>query len=210
MAAVRRDGKMIEAQSEMKFSDAELEFLAEDEQVEIVPRFKFREVQLLTGPCGKFEPMVPVKVPLWFALQLQEQKMCTIQLPSYLSPEELDEQVEQEERDRELNHLSPMHFHYHELAALMQRHSRTFQESDSWIKVKDVEEVRDRKLHTSLGELQGYTPVVKISNATAMEINTVRPFLVASLHKFRTLHVAEAAVAGVSQNAVDSQAAGGL
>ena len=35
MAAQRRDGKMIEAQTEMKFSDAELEFLAEDEMVHI-------------------------------------------------------------------------------------------------------------------------------------------------------------------------------
>lgn len=97
-----------------------------------------------------------------------------------------------------------------QLAALMQRHSRAFQEAGSWIKVNDVEELRDRKLHTSLGELQEYNPVVKIANATAMEINTIRPFLVSAVHKFRNLQKAEDELAGISQNVGDSQAAGGL
>jgi hypothetical protein len=40
-----------------------------------------------------WQPMVPVKVPMWFALQLQEQKMCTIQVPQFLSARQLDAQV---------------------------------------------------------------------------------------------------------------------
>jgi len=59
MAATHREGRMIEVQGEMRFTDAELEFIAEDEIVEIVPRFRFQEVQLLSGNLGKFEVHSP-------------------------------------------------------------------------------------------------------------------------------------------------------
>lgn len=43
---------------EMKFAPNELEFLAEEESIEIVPRFSFEIIELLSGSVGPFEVRV--------------------------------------------------------------------------------------------------------------------------------------------------------
>ena len=40
----------------------ELEMIAENELIEIVPNFKREEIQLISGPVGPFKPNKPIKV----------------------------------------------------------------------------------------------------------------------------------------------------
>ena len=62
------------------------ELLAEEELVEVVPNFKFpKQINLISGTFGPFQPTVPIKVPLWMALNLQRQHKCTINIPKWVS-----------------------------------------------------------------------------------------------------------------------------
>ena len=54
----------IKQHGEMCFSAKELEFLAEDEMIEIIPRFSFQEIGLLSGSIGPFQ------VIRWLTCQL--------------------------------------------------------------------------------------------------------------------------------------------
>lgn len=61
------------------------EFLSEDELIEIVPNFNHDKVlHLINGDFGPFTPAVPVKVPLWMALNLFSKQKCKINVPQWL------------------------------------------------------------------------------------------------------------------------------
>ena len=100
-------------EEEMKITANELEYLAENEDVEIVPRFQFDAVTFLqrnpkskNGQFGPFLPLRPVIVPLWLALQLKQQKLCSISPPAWMSIEKLTEILEKERKSRENNLLT--------------------------------------------------------------------------------------------------------
>ena len=100
-------------EEEMKISANELEYLAENEEVEIVPRFQFDSIKLLqrnprsaNGHFGPFLPLRPVIVPLWLALQLKQQRLCSISPPSWMSMAKLQETLDEERKSRENNLLT--------------------------------------------------------------------------------------------------------
>ncbi len=66
------------------FSNNQLEFLAEDEIVTVVPNFEGDKLQLIMGDFGPFKPLKPVGVPLWLALSMKKKQMCSIQPPQWL------------------------------------------------------------------------------------------------------------------------------
>lgn len=62
------------------------EFLAEDELVEINPTFKYtQQLHLISGDFGPFHPSVPIKVPIWLALNLSRQHKCSILPPNWIT-----------------------------------------------------------------------------------------------------------------------------
>ena len=99
-------------EEEMKISANELEYLAEYVEIEIVPRFQFNTIKLLqkcnnaSGEYGPFLPLRPVIVPLWLALQLKQQRLCSISAPSWMSIAKLEETLENERQSREKNLLT--------------------------------------------------------------------------------------------------------
>lgn len=62
------------------------EFLAEEELIEIIPNFKYnKQLNLISGDFGPFQPSIPTKVPLWLALNLKRQHKCTVIIPKWVS-----------------------------------------------------------------------------------------------------------------------------
>ncbi|KAL7214873.1 hypothetical protein ACSBR1_027119 [Camellia fascicularis] len=61
-----------------EFSAAELEFLAEDEMIEIVPNMRMDTPNLICGDLGPFHPQIATQVPLWLAVALKKRGKCTI------------------------------------------------------------------------------------------------------------------------------------
>ncbi|KAJ3260550.1 DNA replication protein psf2 [Chytriomyces hyalinus] len=78
-------------------SPQEIEFLAENQQITIVPtRAIPNTVELLSGDYGPFRPPLKSKVPLWLALTLKKRGKCSIVPPLWLDPEYLELKLEQE------------------------------------------------------------------------------------------------------------------
>ncbi|KAI1305784.1 DNA replication complex GINS protein PSF2 [Halotydeus destructor] len=61
------------------------EFLAEEELIEIIPNFKYpKKLNLISGDFGPFVPSIPLKVPLWLAMNLNRQHKCMIMTPKWI------------------------------------------------------------------------------------------------------------------------------
>ena len=72
-------------------------FLAEDQLVEIVPKFVYdRKLCLICGEFGPFTPQVRTQVPLWLAINLRKQQKCEIIIPDWVK--QLKQKIEMEEQ----------------------------------------------------------------------------------------------------------------
>ncbi|KAL9275050.1 DNA replication complex GINS protein PSF2-like protein [Drosera capensis] len=82
------------------FSPAEMEFLAEDELMEIVPNMRIESLphqkkssrmepplRLISGDYGPFQPQIVTQVPMWLAVALKKRGKCTIRPPEWMSVE---------------------------------------------------------------------------------------------------------------------------
>lgn len=68
----------------------EVEFLGEKQLVSIVPSFTSDPLHLISGDFGPFRAGLPIKVPLWVAVNLKQQKRCRIQPPEWMEVEKLE------------------------------------------------------------------------------------------------------------------------
>jgi len=131
----------------------EVEFIAEDIDVEITPNFTSpaqREVKvLLFKNISSFEAQSCERVPLWLALSLKKRSKCTITIPNWLKTEKLDSILKTEQREEELqvrrsciesrNTLIPkqkIDFHYVEVALSLCKHAR--EDMTDWYQVYDL------------------------------------------------------------------------
>ncbi|CAK9135619.1 unnamed protein product [Ilex paraguariensis] len=170
------------------FSAAEMEFLAEDELVEIVPNMRMDPINLICGDFGPFRPQIATQVPLWLAVALKKRGKCTIRPPEWMSVDKLTQLLEAE-RDTE-RVFQPLPFHYVEISRLLFDHARDDIPDIYMVKslIEDIKDVRFHKIGTGLETISGRTNAVKLSNLSAMEVNIVRPFLAGALQTFYKLH----------------------
>ena len=75
----------------------EVEFLGEQSLVNIVPNFNFHPIYLISGAVGPFRAGIPVKVPIWLAINLKQQQKCRIICQEWMDVESLNE-IKEEER----------------------------------------------------------------------------------------------------------------
>ncbi|XP_010252459.1 PREDICTED: DNA replication complex GINS protein PSF2 [Nelumbo nucifera] len=166
------------------FSAAEVEFLAEDEMVEIVPNMKMGPLNFICGDFGPFRPQIATEVPLWLAVALKKRGKCTIRPPQWLSVEKLT-QVLEAERDSP-REFQPLPFHYVEISRLLFDHARDDIPDVYMVRslIEDIRYVRFSKVESGLETISGRTHAVKLKNLSAMEVNIVRPFVVRTLQAF--------------------------
>ncbi|KAF6986148.1 hypothetical protein CFC21_003932 [Triticum aestivum] len=166
------------------FSPSEVEFVAEDEIVEIVPNIRMEALNMICGDFGPFFPQIPSKVPLWLAVALKRRGKCTIRAPEWMTVERLTQVLDAErESPRE---FQPLPFHYIEISKLLFDHSRD-DITDAYLVrslIEDIRDVRFHKVETGLETISGRTHAVKLKNLSAMEVNIVRPFMVRTLQAF--------------------------
>jgi len=166
------------------FSPSEVEFVAEDEIVDIVPNIRMDALNMICGDFGPFYPQIPAKVPLWLAVALKKRGKCTIRTPDWMTVDRLTQVLEAErESSRE---FQPLPFHYIEISKLLFDHARD-DISDAYLVrslVEDIRDVRFHKVETGLETISGRTHAVKLKNLSAMEVNIVRPFMVRTLQAF--------------------------
>ncbi|PKA63535.1 DNA replication complex GINS protein PSF2 [Apostasia shenzhenica] len=171
----------------LSFSAPEVEFLAEDELVEIIPNLRMDALNMICGDFGPFFPQIATKVPLWLAVALKKRGKCSFRPPEWMSVERLTQVLEAErESPRE---FQPLPFHYVEISKLLIDNGHEDIPDIYMVRslIEDIRDVRFHKVETGLETISGRTHAVKLKNLSAMEVNIVRPFMVRALQAFYKL-----------------------
>ena len=69
---------------DLNMNPSENEFLAENEKIEIVPKFSHSVMTLIQGDVGPFKAGQVTKVPLWLAVMFKNGDKCSIETPEWL------------------------------------------------------------------------------------------------------------------------------
>ncbi|KAL0270670.1 UNVERIFIED_CONTAM: hypothetical protein PYX00_008004 [Menopon gallinae] len=77
---------------------AEVEFLAENEMVTIIPNFNYSKIFFIVDEVGPFRAGMPLRVPIWLAINLKSRQKCRIIPPDWMDLEKLEELKEEEIR----------------------------------------------------------------------------------------------------------------
>lgn len=80
---------------------AEIEFMAENEIIQIVPTFNHgSHAHLICGSFGPFRAGLPLNVPIWVAMNLRQKKFCRILAPDWMAVDKLQETLKVEKESR--------------------------------------------------------------------------------------------------------------
>ncbi|EIW72626.1 hypothetical protein TREMEDRAFT_26914 [Tremella mesenterica DSM 1558] len=137
----------------------ELTFLAEEEEISIVPLFSMTRIRLLSGIYGSFQPPSSSKVPLWLAISLKRKRKCRIVPPIWLNEETLQTLLKNEkEKGEEFGRLPGRRFVEVSKVLLDVAPDDLAQPALLRSLLKDLREVRQAKIRLGLqseGVMQG-------------------------------------------------------
>ncbi|XP_034181977.2 DNA replication complex GINS protein PSF2-like protein [Osmia lignaria lignaria] len=176
---------------------SEVEFLGEKELVTIVPNFTFDMIYLISGTVGPFRAGLPVKVPIWLAVNLKQQQKCRIIAQDWMNVDVLNEVKEDEKLSRLFTKMPSNHY-MDEAQLLLSVASDDIPDADGIrTAIKDIWDIRMSKLRTSMDALLKNEGLHgKLDHLTPMEINSVRPLLPHTLDQMLRIQ----SVAGVAQS----------
>jgi len=159
----------------------QLEFLAEDEPITVIPNFKLPVLHFIRGSIGPLHPAVPATVPLWLALLLKKQRKCKIQIPEWMDPDSLQAILDAEIKDRQ--YLQDLPFHYMEIATLLLDQALDDVRNPSKVRplLEQIWNKRAGKLRELLLTLNEDIAFFNFNSASGMEINKMRPFIAQAL-----------------------------
>ncbi|KAG2349115.1 Psf2-domain-containing protein [Suillus weaverae] len=156
----------------------ELELIASEHLVEIVPLITMEKTAFISGAYGPLRPPAKCRIPLWMATNLKLKKKCHIVAPEWLSVEFLQERLTRETSRPEFSKLP---FRFAEIAkVILDVASDDVQNADK-IKslLKDLREARQAKSRDGLQKLDHSE--LSLPNLCSMEINEIRPFFIQSM-----------------------------
>ena len=188
--AIVRKESILEA-----FGAEEVEFLANDVGVEVVPAFRTSAgVHLIAGSYGPFEPTTSLVVPLWMAKTLKKQKKVRISPPGWMEVASLRATYDAERADPLFFEELP--YHYVEIASqLLDVAPDDIPEANTVRQlVEDIWEVRHLKIMAGMRSLDGESPAIKLNNLAAMEINAIRAFFIKTMDHYALLTEPELAL----------------
>ncbi|TPX43785.1 hypothetical protein SeMB42_g03074 [Synchytrium endobioticum] len=170
------------------FGPTEIEFLAEDEPLTIIPSHKLDELDMISGTYGPFRPPIQVKVPLWLAVTLKKKQKCNIQPPVWMDVDNLERLIASE---RDEPAFTAVPFHFMEISQILLDCASDDIKSAELVKtlLKDLREIRQTKAQQGLKQL-GYD-YLQMDNLGLMEINEIRPFFTKVFNQLRRLNPAE-------------------
>ncbi|KAM4093997.1 hypothetical protein ACB094_06G161300 [Castanea mollissima] len=151
------------------FSAEEVEFIAEDEMVEIVPNLRMDALNFVCGDFGPFFPQLATQVPLWLAVALKKRGKCTIRPPQWMSVEKLTQVLEAERDSQRVFEQLP--FHYVEISRLLFDHARDDIPDVYMVRslIEDIRDVRFHKVETNLESLNERAFALKFSTFNSIQ-----------------------------------------
>ncbi|KAJ2783808.1 DNA replication protein psf2 [Coemansia javaensis] len=181
-----------EAQQE-GFTMPELEYLAQCEDVTIVPLHRMERLELVRGAVGPFRPPQKTQVPLWLAVMLKRANRCRIVAPAWLGADHLRALCREEDApDALFTRLPP---HYLEIAhALLAVAEDDLADAQAVRRLlQDLRETRQTKTREGLKLLNSLQ--LQMDNLSAAEINEIRPLFGRSFDMLRRLDALAATAA---------------
>jgi len=166
------------------FTPSEMEFNAECIDIDIVPNFSLRRLQLIEGEYGPFRPSMSMTVPLWVARFLKRRRRCQIVIPDWLKLDKLEELLDEERRDERV--FKELPYHYYEISQILFQEAKDDFGGDLHMvreKVRDIHSVRRNKIHNGLSKLRSSAPV-ELDNIAGAEVCLIQPFMQSTLHRF--------------------------
>ena len=138
------------------YSLEELNYLAENELVEIKPNFiKKDELDLLIGKFGPFLPNKLTKVPLYIATLLKDKAKCIILPPPWMEVGFLQNHLDRE-RNQEFE-LVDLHYYFYEIIQIITNKAPSDVNDLKQIKsvVQDISQIRNEKINKILKDIKG-------------------------------------------------------
>ncbi|KAL9537862.1 hypothetical protein MBANPS3_011396 [Mucor bainieri] len=188
------------------FTPSEIEFIAGNEKIHIIPKAKFAKLNFIQGKIGPFQPPLSIEVPTWLALLMKKNDKCAIVCPDWLNIgtaqqawniglivlthaiDYLKTRQEEEEKEEEFSKLP---FHYMEISQmLLESASDDIPNAEQIRKLlKDLRETRQAKSRTGLAVLDDKW--LGMNNLSLMEINEIRPFFTRAFNEMGKLNFAD-------------------
>ena len=164
-------------------------FQADDTLVTILPHFDLPDACPLLSSCpiGPFTAGMPTQVPLWTALQFHKKSLCQLDLPEWLSVDNLTDILAQEKNQATLFH-DPQRLpkHYYELATKLLP-TATQQKSVLQLLVQDLLDLRLDKLRQQLPQILENPDappqlLLDVQGIGSQELALFRPFIQQALN----------------------------
>ncbi len=161
------------------FSVQELEFIAENNPIEIIPFFKNEKLNLISGQFGEFKPNKPLHVPLWVAIQYKRNKKCRIIPPIWMDSQLLKEKFELEKTNESI--LQELPYYFYEICQILFNKAEDDVSDLKLIKsgVEDLSAIRNAKINKLLENqlIDDSSIYLSLNNICARELELVKPFL---------------------------------
>ncbi|CCM00663.1 uncharacterized protein FIBRA_02702 [Fibroporia radiculosa] len=157
---------------------AELELIASEQLVEIVPLVAMERTAFISGAYGPLRPPTKCKVPIWMATNLKLKKKCHIVPPDWLNVEFLQERLN---RETSVPEFSELPFRFAEIAKVLLDVASDDVSNPDKIRslLQDIREARQAKSRDGLSVLDHSE--LSLPNLSSMEINEIRPFFIRSM-----------------------------
>jgi GINS complex subunit 2 len=157
----------------------EVDFLLEDEHIEIVPHFGYNDkLYFISGDVGPFKANIKASVPLWLALNIRKSGLCKLIAPEWFNAVKLAGWVEDEKKHEALVNVPENMFHV--ARALLSAAPEDFPNSEILRRcIQVLSEIRHQKILKSFGEFS-YDDAYKLP-MDVTEANEIRPFLYSAL-----------------------------
>lgn len=172
---------------------AEIEFLAEKENIKIVPNFTHGVMHLIQGDVGPFKPGLPVSVPLWLAVNLRQRQRCRLVRPDWMAVDRLEEVRDQEKEETVFTEMPASNIFV--ISNLILDVATVDIEKADEVRtvLKDIWDIRQAKLRKSVHQfIQGGFLTAQLNHLQLIELNTVRPLLPHAFDQIDRLNLATA------------------
>ncbi|XP_018328230.1 DNA replication complex GINS protein PSF2 [Agrilus planipennis] len=166
----------------------DIEFIAENELVQVISNFNSPVIALIKGNVGPFRAGLTTHVPLWLAVNLRQRRQCKIVPPSWMNVDDLEECKTREKNLRIFTKMPSDH--YIEVAKLLLDCSSDDIPQADEIRtiIKDIWDIRMAKIRNSVNSLiKNSSSFAALDNLTMFEINSMMPLVPACLSQIMRL-----------------------
>lgn len=171
---------------------ADDKFVALEEEVTIVPSITTdEEIDCINARLGPFRAQLAHKVPLWAALEMDRQFLCTIEPPPWLTEAGLKKMKEEEKAQER---LATVPYHYMEVAFAFLEQSRSFEAGSGKqvdalkLHLRELIQARRRKITDGMRQFDALNPAeYDVTYFSAAELTCFRTRTFHALDSFLDL-----------------------